>query len=58
MIMTGISRIGGGVGFSQGRPRRALLVSAFCVETLEDALARHGRPDIFNTGTSSNFKLD
>ena len=22
---------------------------AFCVETLEDALARHGKPDIFNT---------
>jgi hypothetical protein len=21
---------------------------AFCVETLEDALARHGKPDIFN----------
>jgi putative transposase len=23
--------------------------AAFCVETLEDALARHGRPDIVNT---------
>jgi putative transposase len=23
--------------------------AAFCVETLEDALARHGKPDIFNT---------
>jgi len=23
--------------------------AAFCVETLEDALARHGRPEIFNT---------
>jgi putative transposase len=22
--------------------------AAFCVETLEDALARHGKPDIFN----------
>ncbi len=22
---------------------------AFCVATLEDALARHGKPDIFNT---------
>ena len=25
------------------------LEEAFCVETLEDALARHGKPDIFNT---------
>jgi len=23
--------------------------AAFCVETLEDALIRHGKPDIFNT---------
>jgi putative transposase len=23
--------------------------AAFCVETLEDALARHGKPEIFNT---------
>ncbi|MGY4601089.1 transposase InsO family protein [Bradyrhizobium sp. GM22.5] len=23
--------------------------AAFCVETLEDALALHGRPDVFNT---------
>jgi putative transposase len=23
--------------------------AAFCVETLQDALARHGKPDIFNT---------
>jgi putative transposase len=23
--------------------------AAFCVETLEDALAHHGKPDIFNT---------
>jgi putative transposase len=23
--------------------------AAFCVATLEDALARHGKPDIFNT---------
>src|SRR5258705_5941740 len=29
--------------------------AAFCVETLEDALARHGRPDIFNTDQSSQF---
>jgi putative transposase len=30
--------------------------AAFCVETLEDALARHGRPDIFNTDQGSQFK--
>src|SRR5216110_2780601 len=29
--------------------------AAFCVETLEDALARHGRPDIFNTDQGSQF---
>jgi transposase InsO family protein len=28
--------------------------AAFCVETLEDALARHGRPDIFNTDQGSH----
>ena len=27
----------------------------FCVETLEDALARHGRPEIFNTDRGSQF---
>jgi putative transposase len=29
--------------------------AAFCLETLEDALARHGRPDIFNTDQGSQF---
>jgi len=29
--------------------------AVFCVETLEDALARHGRPDIFNTDQGSQF---
>ena len=28
---------------------------AFCVETLEDALARHDKPDIFNTDQGSQF---
>jgi putative transposase len=27
----------------------------FCVETLEEALARHGKPDIFNTDQGSQF---
>src|SRR6202162_3167871 len=29
--------------------------ASFCVETLEDALARHGKPDIFNTDQGSPF---
>jgi putative transposase len=29
--------------------------SAFCVATLEDALARHGKPEIFNTDQGSQF---
>src|SRR5258706_9003915 len=29
--------------------------AAFCVEPLEDALARHGRPEIFNTDQGSQF---
>ncbi len=29
--------------------------AAFCVETLEDAIARHGKPDIFNTDQGSQF---
>jgi putative transposase len=29
--------------------------AAFCVETLEDAFARHGKPEIFNTDQGSQF---
>jgi putative transposase len=29
--------------------------AAFCVETLEEALARHGRPEIFKTDQGSRF---
>jgi putative transposase len=29
--------------------------AAFCVETLEDAIARHGKPNIFNTDQGSQF---
>src|SRR3981081_1586326 len=29
--------------------------AAFCVETLEDALARHGKPELFNTDQGSQF---
>jgi putative transposase len=29
--------------------------AVFCVETLEDALARRGKPDIFNTDQGSQF---
>ena len=28
---------------------------AFCIETLEDALARYGKPEIFNTDQGSQF---
>ena len=47
---------------SIGSSRRVLswrlsitMEAAFCVETLEDALARHGKPDIFNTDQGSQF---
>ena len=29
--------------------------AAFCVETLQDALARHGKPDVVNTDQGSQF---
>jgi putative transposase len=29
--------------------------ATFCVETLEDALARHGKPEVFNTDQGSQF---
>src|SRR5260370_39050364 len=29
--------------------------ASFCVETLEDALAGHGKPEIFNTDQGSQF---
>jgi len=36
--------------------RLSITLSAdFCIEALEDALARHGRPDIFNTDQGSQF---
>ena len=31
------------------------LEAAFCIEAVEEALARHGRPDIFNTDQGSQF---
>jgi len=31
------------------------LEAAFCVEALEEALAKHGKPDIFNTDQGSQF---
>ena len=33
------------------------LEAAFCIEALEDALARHGRPEIFNTDQGSQLGL-
>jgi putative transposase len=32
--------------------------ASFCKETLKDALARHGRPDIFNTDQGSQFTCE
>jgi putative transposase len=29
--------------------------AAFCVEALEEAMARHGKPDVFNTDQGSQF---
>src|SRR5204862_2674761 len=29
--------------------------AGFCIEALEEALARHGKPDIFNTDQGSQF---
>jgi putative transposase len=29
--------------------------TAFCIEALEEAMARHGKPDIFNTDQGSQF---
>jgi putative transposase len=29
--------------------------AAFCVETLEEAMVRHGKPEIFNTDQGSQF---
>jgi putative transposase len=29
--------------------------AAFCVQTLEDAMARHGKPEVFNTDQGSQF---
>ena len=35
--------------------RLSITMEAFCVATLEDALARHGKPEIFNTDQGSQF---
>lgn len=35
--------------------RRLAREAAFCFEALEDALARHGKPEIFNTDQDSQF---
>jgi transposase InsO family protein len=32
--------------------------AAFCVETLQDALARHGKPDVFNTDQGARSSPD
>src|SRR4051794_18798719 len=32
-----------------------MMEAAFCVETLEDTLTRHGKPEMFNTDQGSQF---
>ena len=34
---------------------RNTLEAGFCVEALDEALARHGQPEIFNTDQGSQF---
>jgi putative transposase len=36
-------------------PLSITMEAAFCVETLENSLARHGKPEIFNTDQGSQF---
>ncbi len=33
------------------------LEAAFCIEALQEALARFGKPEIFNTGQGSQFTV-
>jgi hypothetical protein len=37
------------------QPQRNRPISRFCVETLKDALARHGKPEIFNNDQGSQY---
>ena len=42
--------------FLEGALIKAGLLSVdFCIEAIEEALARYGKPDIFNTDQSSQF---
>ena len=41
--------------FSRGSGASTTMEAAFCVEALEDALARHGEPEIFNMDQGSQF---
>ena len=52
-----LSRRRARLGDPSGPSRRLSITmeAAFCVETLEDALARHGKPDIFDTVQGSQF---
>ena len=40
---------------SRAKVALAAMEAAFCVEVLEEALARHGRPQTFNTDQGSQF---
>ena len=42
--------------FLEGALTMAVLLSGdFCIEAIEEALARYGKPDIFNTDQGSQF---
>jgi len=49
-----VAREGGREALTGERGGQAV-EAAFCIETLEDALARRGKPDIFNTDQGSQF---
>jgi len=42
-------------GVEIGRGRVTTLTTDFCFEAVEEALAKHGKPEIFNTDQGSQF---
>ena len=52
-----LSRGGGGLVQPAGAGLATVITleAAFCIEAVEEALARHGRPEIFNTDQGSQF---
>ena len=52
-VISAAGVFGPGSGNAAAQP--AVDVKSLCVETLQDALARHGKPDIFDTDQGSQF---